>query len=89
MAVSPIWILLVYAISFSKTCQLRVLPGSVPDGVSGFGSRRSVPFLKEVPNRGIGMRPEVRMAVRIDPFPAPSFKSADQEAARQNQDQFG
>ena len=54
-----------------------------------FGSRRSVPFLKGVPNRRIGMRPEVRMAVRIDPFPAPSFKSADQEAARQNQDQFG
>lgn len=26
------------------------------------------------------MRPEVRMAVRIDPFPAPSFKSADQES---------
>jgi hypothetical protein len=52
------------------------MPGSVPDGASGFGNRRSAPFLKEVPNRGIGMRPEVRMAVRIDPFPAPSLKGA-------------
>src|SRR5712675_2593908 len=35
---------------------------SVAAEMSGLGSRRSVRFFGGVPNRGIGMRPEVRMA---------------------------